>query len=65
MNLGDAGMVASQAAALVGIPERTARETIARHGRWGEVANRSVFAELRLQQKAHLDATSRSLSSDV
>jgi hypothetical protein len=51
MNLGDAGMSAPQAAALVGIPERTAREIIARHGRWGEVAERSVFAELRLNKK--------------
>ena len=65
MKLGDAGMVASQAAALVGIPERTAREIIARHGRWGEVANRSVFAELRLQQKRiltqHLDICPRNV----
>ena len=64
MNLGDAGMSAAQAGALVGIPERTARDIIARHGRWGEVADRPVFAELRLQQKAHLEATSRYLSSE-
>jgi hypothetical protein len=64
MNLGDAGMSGSQAAAAVGIPERTAREIIARHGRWGEIAERSVFAELRHKQKAHLEATSRYLSSE-
>ena len=63
MNLGDAGMTASQAANIVGIPERTAREIIARHGRWGEVAERSVFAELRLKQKARLEAASRMLFS--
>jgi hypothetical protein len=47
----------------VGIPERTAREIIARQGRWGEVAERSVFAEVRLKQKVHLEAASRMLSS--
>ncbi len=64
MNLGDAGMSATQAGALMGIPERTARDIIARHGRWGEIAERSAFAELRHQQKAHLEATSRYLSSE-
>jgi hypothetical protein len=51
-------MSAAQAGALMGIPERTARDIIGRHGRWGEVADRPVFTELRLQQKAHLEATS-------
>jgi hypothetical protein len=64
MNLGDAGMSGSQAGALVGVPERTARAIIARHGRWGEVADRPVFAQLRHDQKAHLEATSRYLSSE-
>src|SRR5688572_3693148 len=63
MNLGDSGYTGSQVGRMLDIPDRTARQIIQRHGRWGEVAERPVFAELRRQQKAHLEAASRSLSA--
>ena len=54
MELGDVGYSSPVIAERVGVNERTVRDIVARHGRWGEVAERSVFTELRLQQKAIL-----------
>lgn len=63
MTLGDMGYQSSKVAEMVDISQRAAYDIIKRHGRWGEVAERPVFAELRQQQKAHLEATSRMLSA--
>ena len=63
MNFGDAGMSSNQIAPLVGIASRTVREIVSRHGRWGEIAERPVFAQLRHEQKAHLEAASRLVSA--
>jgi len=63
MNYGDAGMSSPQVAEIVGIPARTVRDIVSRHGHWGEMAERPVFAQLRLEQKQHLEAASRYLSS--
>lgn len=59
----DAGYPGSQAAEIVGIPVRTAEQIISGHGRWGDVVEKPVFAMLRAQQKAHLEAASRLLAS--
>jgi predicted transcriptional regulator len=58
LNLVDTGMTGSKAAEMVGISESAASQIIRGHGRWGEVAERSVFVALRQQQKAHLQAAS-------
>src|SRR3990167_5985096 len=63
MNMGDAGFSGSEVGRVLRIPDTTARDIINRHGRWGEVAERPVFIELRRQQKAHLEAASRALSA--
>ena len=54
MELGDAGYTGRVIAERTGVSPNTVRDIVARHGRWGEIAERSVFAELRQQQKAIL-----------
>ena len=64
MNLGDAGASSTQVAAQVGISQRAAWDIINRQGRWGEVAERSVFAKLRSEQNQVLEAVARSMAID-
>lgn len=63
MNLGDAGYSGAAIANMLDISDRTARHLIRKHGRWAEVAERPVFAELRRQQKIHLESASRAIAA--
>ena len=53
------GYTNAKAARMAGLAETTAHGIIHKHGHWGEVQNQPVFAELRRQQKAHLEAATR------
>ena len=55
---GDLGYTARVIAPQVGISTRSVAEIIAGHGRWGEVAEKPVFARLRMEQKAILQSAS-------
>jgi hypothetical protein len=63
MALNDVGYPSTQIGRMLDIAQRTAHDIINLHGNWGEVAERPVFARLRLDQKKHLEATSRMLSA--
>lgn len=63
MSLGDVGYNPRQAGSMVGLPGSTVREIVARHGRWGEVAERPVFVRLRAEQTKALEAAGRTLAA--
>lgn len=54
------GYSSRQIAAATGLNARSIRDIIARHGHWGEVADKPVFAMLRQQQNNVLEAAYRS-----
>ena len=56
MALGDAGYQPSQIAPAVGLPRTTVNDIIARHGRWGAIAEKPVFVKWRLEQQQLLEA---------
>ena len=63
MTMGDAGYSSNQIAPIIGLPGRTIRDIIARHGKWGELAEKPVFASLRQAQTQHLEAAGRALAA--
>jgi predicted transcriptional regulator len=54
MELNEVGYSSVAIGERVGINPSTVRDIVAKHGRWGEIADRPVFMELRQQQKAIL-----------
>ncbi len=54
MVLGDMGYNAPVIEQRTGVKQSTVRDIVKRHGRWGEIAERSVFIALRAEQKAIL-----------
>jgi hypothetical protein len=63
MELGDMGYSQIVVAERTGLNPSTVSDIVGRYGRWGEVANRPVFLELRAQQKAILHAGTLALSA--
>ena len=53
------GFSTPEIAAKTDISQRTVYDIINRHGRWGEVAEKPVFARLRAEQNQHLEASFR------
>ena|SRR3990167_1914014 len=62
-NLFEAGYAKNDIARRTGISEASVRDILAKHGRWGEVAERPVFARLRADQNLHLEAAFRAGSA--
>ena len=57
--LGEMGYPSTQIAPIVGINDRSIRDILNKHGRWGELADTPVFTKLRLEQKKVLEASYR------
>jgi len=65
MALGDVGYNTRQIAADIGIPQSTVRDIVKKHGRWGEIADKPVFAKLRSEQSQILEAAYRAGSAEL
>ena len=63
MTLAEAGYNAPAIAKSIGLAERTVYDVLNRHDKWGEIAERPVFAELRKQQNLALEAAARQFAA--
>jgi hypothetical protein len=61
--LHDLGHSTRQIEREIGLSDTSAHDILHRHGRWGETCETPVFKRLRAEQKAHLEATSRTLAA--
>jgi predicted transcriptional regulator len=64
MELGDLGYPSTQIAPIVGLNDRSIRDIINRHGRWGELADTPVFAKLRREQNQNLESAYRAAAAE-
>ena len=55
-NLAEAGFAKNEIARRTTISEASVRDILNKHGRWGEIAEKPVFAKLRAEQKLVLEA---------
>ena len=61
--LGDAGYRPLPVSGMLETNRRTIADLMARHGRWGEMAETPVFVALRQAQQRHLESASRALAA--
>jgi hypothetical protein len=59
MNMAEAGYQGQRISEAVGLPASSVSDIIARHGRWGDIADKPVFEALRRQQNQTLEAAFR------
>ena len=65
MNLSDAGYGASEIGRQLNLPQSTVRYIVGRHGKWGEIAEKPLFAKYRAEQNQHLEAASRFAAKEL
>lgn len=63
LNLADMGYSNTEIANRTGLARPSVHYILSGHGKWGEIAERSVFNEYRQNQKQHLEAASRVLAA--
>src|SRR3990167_2092476 len=64
LNLEAAGHTGNAISAITGLARSSVRDILRGHGRWGEVADKPVFARLRAEQQVHLEAAFRTAAAE-
>ena len=65
MSLEGAGYTNTEIGRKAGLAESSVRSILSRHGKWGEIEEKPVFAALRAEQNKHLEAAFRTASAQL